>query len=171
MGSAARAKRAFSLVETIVTLVLIGVLAAVLLPQILSSDRGSDDTAARQSLTGVVQDQSTLFSIDGSFSDNPARLSAIDNERSFVGPNESSSAPDEASVAVAGSSVGVAVRGKGETCWYLLKNFESTTGPQEVWALKDDSSTCQASDALTLTLGDSPNDGSSSTRPLRITQP
>lgn len=163
-----RARRAFSLIETIITLVLIGVLAAVLLPQVLSSDRGSDDTAARQSLTAVIQDQSTLFSIDGAFSQDPQRLSSVDNERDFVGPGENSNSPDQASVAVSESSVGVAVRGKGETCWYLLRNFETLSEAREVWALKDDSPTCQALDALNLSLGTSPNDGSSSSRPLRL---
>jgi competence protein ComGC len=141
--------RAYSLLEAAVVLAIIAALTALAIPLLRSSGVGASDAAARQSLSAVVEDQFTIRSVDGAFSSDPARLSRVDTERSFVSGSSSSDATDVVSVVASGEVFAGAALGDEGTCWYLRRDAQG--GPDgETWAFLPAASTCLGDDALEL---------------------
>lgn len=166
------ALKAYTMMEVIVTLVLISIMAALIVPKVLSSRSANDDSIAKQSLVAAVDDETTIFGADGAFTADPARLAKVDNQRSFIDAASEPSGPGEVSVVLNadGTTLGFATKGSYDSCWMLLKKFETGGSElQEIWAIADSpDSLCTGQRALELVPGLDSNDGSNSSRPVRL---
>lgn len=158
--------RAYSLLEAAVVIAVIAALTALAIPLLRSTGVGASDSAAKQALSAMVEDQFTIHATDGSFSSDPGRLARADTERSFV-EGASSTAPDVVSVAVDGDVIAGAVLGEEGTCWYVRRDAQG--GAQgTTWAFLPGAKSCTGNDALALETS-SPGVGDSQDSPLDLT--
>lgn len=150
--------RAFSLVEAVVVLALVGTASTAVVYWASSSGRVERDVAAKAALAAVYEAQ-VSSRVNGNTMLSVADLQALDPTRSY-GPSEST-APSAVSVSVDGPVVYAAVGTGGGDCWMLRIDMAPVTSasPRQVWFLREGEPSCTASLVASLPI---PIDGSGS---------
>ena len=117
--------RGFSLIELAIVLACMSIIAAIAIPKLASGARLTEDRNAQATLEAGLGTVMSVALVDGSFSENPARLTQANPDVSFLGRNAPSGSDRAVSVAVApgGDTVALAARGAGGACWYLQRNY------------------------------------------------
>lgn len=154
--TAKRHARAFTLVEAIVTLVLVLILAAMLIPQFSGESASAADIQAHASAQAALSAAATIYQTTGVLP-NYSALQAQYPDVSFVNSTTSSVSPSTVSVGVntAASVFAAAVPGGNSTCWMTSwsTNDSSPTLPPTLYAMESTTVSgfnCSAQYALSL---------------------
>lgn len=150
--------RAFSLVEILIVVLLIGILSAVAIPRLLGAGQVVGDGAAQQQLDNTGNSLATYRTDTGSYSGigdvNSAGFKAVQKSEPdivyVVGSQDSAVNGDARSVSivsatVSGNSAAIAASlGEDGNCWYL----RLVDGAATEYGVKRNSGTsCKANDA------------------------
>lgn len=153
---ARRHVRAFTIIEAIVTLVIVLILAAMLIPQFSGESASAADIQAHASAQAALSAAATIYQTTGVLP-NSSALSAQYPDVSFVNATTSSVSPTTVSVGVntSASMFAAAVPGGNSTCWMTSWNTNDTSSslPPTLYAMESTTVSgfsCSAQYALTL---------------------
>jgi prepilin-type N-terminal cleavage/methylation domain-containing protein len=77
----------FSLIELLIVVAIIGIIAAIAIPNLLASKRAANEGSAQSSLRTINSAEATFLSTVGSGQYGPMRVGGVAGEASLVGQN------------------------------------------------------------------------------------
>jgi type IV pilus assembly protein PilA len=147
---APRDTRAFTLVELLVVLMVVGILIAIAVPTFLGARTRAESRAAQATARNVLTAARVLYSDGSTYADAVTALPTIEPTYTYTAPDAPSSAVDVASVGIAGNhqELGIAVLAANGTC-YLIHDVV-TDAAVTYYGSTTETERCTAEQALTV---------------------
>ncbi len=131
-----RSDRAFTLVELMVVVLIIGILLAIAIPTFLGARSRAQDSVAKSSLRIAL----TAASVE-EYDVDAAGMAKVESALAYVDADAASAGPKSVSVGRVGDSWSQAALSDSGSCFYVHLALDD---PQPVWGRSADSSNCSA---------------------------